>query len=163
GDHPYPLPSPGDLIEFQRVGYQHWGIYVGKGYVVHFTFPGACPGLLASTLLHTLRAAKVQKERLRNVARVSSYAVNNQLDKKHPPLPLSHVVKRAEHLVGKNIDYNLVMSNCEHFATLIRYGIAESQQVRGPVTDQNLVVLGAVQTENKKSVHFPKNLQYKSQ
>uniref|UniRef100_A0A8C4XX79 LRAT domain-containing protein n=2 Tax=Gopherus evgoodei TaxID=1825980 RepID=A0A8C4XX79_9SAUR len=72
--------------------------------------------------------AKVQKERLRNVARVSSYAVNNQLDKKHPPLPLSHVVKRAEHLVGKNIDYNLVMSNCEHFATLIRYGIAESQQ-----------------------------------
>uniref|UniRef100_A0A452I8G5 LRAT domain-containing protein n=1 Tax=Gopherus agassizii TaxID=38772 RepID=A0A452I8G5_9SAUR len=114
-----PGTPPGDLIEFQRVGYQHWGIYVGKGYVVHFTFP-------------EFFKAKVQKERLRNVARVSSYAVNNQLDKKHPPLPLSHVVKRAEHLVGKNIDYNLVMSNCEHFATLIRYGIAESQQVMFP-------------------------------
>uniref|UniRef100_A0A452I841 LRAT domain-containing protein n=1 Tax=Gopherus agassizii TaxID=38772 RepID=A0A452I841_9SAUR len=154
-----PLREPGDLIEFQRVGYQHWGIYVGKGYVVHFTFPEGLNNMLNGEFFK----AKVQKERLRNVARVSSYAVNNQLDKKHPPLPLSHVVKRAEHLVGKNIDYNLVMSNCEHFATLIRYGIAESQQVRGPVTDQNLVVLGAVQTENKKSVHFPKNLQYKSQ
>uniref|UniRef100_A0A452I853 LRAT domain-containing protein n=1 Tax=Gopherus agassizii TaxID=38772 RepID=A0A452I853_9SAUR len=121
--------EPGDLIEFQRVGYQHWGIYVGKGYVVHFTFPVCGTAESRIQVSHIPAFPKVQKERLRNVARVSSYAVNNQLDKKHPPLPLSHVVKRAEHLVGKNIDYNLVMSNCEHFATLIRYGIAESQQV----------------------------------
>uniref|UniRef100_A0A452I849 LRAT domain-containing protein n=1 Tax=Gopherus agassizii TaxID=38772 RepID=A0A452I849_9SAUR len=104
-----PGTPPGDLIEFQRVGYQHWGIYVGKGYV----------NLTISTSIYPS-------------FKVGNYAVNNQLDKKHPPLPLSHVVKRAEHLVGKNIDYNLVMSNCEHFATLIRYGIAESQQVMFP-------------------------------
>uniref|UniRef100_A0A452I8H0 LRAT domain-containing protein n=1 Tax=Gopherus agassizii TaxID=38772 RepID=A0A452I8H0_9SAUR len=128
--------EPGDLIEFQRVGYQHWGIYVGKGYVIwasNLTIPTFPQSFSSSVMLSaSTLSTKVQKERLRNVARVSSYAVNNQLDKKHPPLPLSHVVKRAEHLVGKNIDYNLVMSNCEHFATLIRYGIAESQQVSLP-------------------------------
>uniref|UniRef100_A0A8C8SXN2 LRAT domain-containing protein n=1 Tax=Pelusios castaneus TaxID=367368 RepID=A0A8C8SXN2_9SAUR len=122
------MAEPGDLIEFQRMGYQHWAISVGKGHVVHFTFPaflGSGPAREDSVPTIT----KVQKERLRNVAGASSYAVNNKLDKKHPPLPLPHVVKRAEHLVGKNMDYNLVMSNCEHFATMMRYDIAESEQV----------------------------------
>ncbi|KAM7177348.1 phospholipase A and acyltransferase 2-like isoform 2-T2 [Macrochelys suwanniensis] len=130
--------EPGDLIEFQRMGYQHWGIYVGKGHVVHFTFPELEEGL-NNILNGEFVKAKVQKERLRNVAHVSNYAVNNQLDKKHPPLPLPHVVKRAEHLVGKNIDYNLVMSNCEHFATMMRYGIAESQQAVYFAVDEGFV------------------------
>lgn len=28
-------PKPGDLIEVFRVGYQHWAVYVGDGFVVH--------------------------------------------------------------------------------------------------------------------------------
>jgi hypothetical protein len=30
-------PKPGDLIEISRIGYAHWAIYVGNGYVVHLT------------------------------------------------------------------------------------------------------------------------------
>lgn len=29
----------GDLIEISRFGYEHWAIYVGKGYVVHLAPP----------------------------------------------------------------------------------------------------------------------------
>lgn len=33
-------PRPGDLIEIFRLGYEHWAIYVGNGYVVHLGAQG---------------------------------------------------------------------------------------------------------------------------
>lgn len=32
-------PQPGDLIEIFRGNYQHWGIYVGDGYIIHLAPP----------------------------------------------------------------------------------------------------------------------------
>lgn len=31
--------TPGDLIEIFRLGYAHWAVYVGDGYVVHLAPP----------------------------------------------------------------------------------------------------------------------------
>lgn len=33
-------PRPGDLIEIFCLGYEHWAIYVGNGYVVHLAVEG---------------------------------------------------------------------------------------------------------------------------
>lgn len=33
-------PQPGDLIEIFRLGYKHWAVYVGGGYVVHLLNSG---------------------------------------------------------------------------------------------------------------------------
>lgn len=36
-------PQPGDLIEIDRTGYQHWALYMGDGYVINVTPVGkAC-------------------------------------------------------------------------------------------------------------------------
>ncbi|XP_023604253.1 uncharacterized protein LOC102439222 isoform X1 [Myotis lucifugus] len=32
-------PKPGDLIEIYRIGYSHWALYVGDGYVIHLAPP----------------------------------------------------------------------------------------------------------------------------
>lgn len=32
-------PKPGDLIQIFRIGYEHWAIYVGNGYVIHLAPP----------------------------------------------------------------------------------------------------------------------------
>ncbi|CAH2330178.1 Hypothetical predicted protein, partial [Pelobates cultripes] len=42
-----PYPEPGDLIEFFRTVYQHWGIYVGSGHVVHLTVYSGLDNCLA--------------------------------------------------------------------------------------------------------------------
>ncbi|RVE68832.1 hypothetical protein OJAV_G00095620 [Oryzias javanicus] len=40
------------------------------------------------------------------------------------------IVKKACSLVGASLKYNLKEYNCEHFATELRYGKAESCQVQ---------------------------------
>ncbi|KAK2100279.1 hypothetical protein P7K49_021627 [Saguinus oedipus] len=36
---PHQEPNPGDLIEIFRIGYEHWALYVGDGYVIHLAPP----------------------------------------------------------------------------------------------------------------------------
>ncbi|KAH0616452.1 hypothetical protein JD844_027555 [Phrynosoma platyrhinos] len=98
------IPKPGDMIQFQMPLFQHWGIYVGNGDVVHFAWPA----------------------RVKDVSPV--FAVYNKYDKDHSPLPPDRVVKRAEHMVGKVMKYDLRRANCEHFVTLMRYNVAISGQ-----------------------------------
>uniref|UniRef100_A0A8C5R5R8 LRAT domain-containing protein n=1 Tax=Leptobrachium leishanense TaxID=445787 RepID=A0A8C5R5R8_9ANUR len=120
-----PPPKPGDLIEFIRPFYQHWGIYVGDGYVVHLTdqegwssFSSAFGG-----------TAVVRKDRLENVANGCSYRVNNKYDQKMIPYPPEEVIKAALDLVGQTMNYSVTSANCEHFATELRYGRCISEQV----------------------------------
>ncbi|XP_063046075.1 phospholipase A and acyltransferase 3-like [Engraulis encrasicolus] len=46
------------------------------------------------------------------------------------PLPVATILKEAADWVDKEFDYNLLLDNCEHFATQLRYGHPESRQVR---------------------------------
>uniref|UniRef100_A0A8C6X9V9 LRAT domain-containing protein n=1 Tax=Naja naja TaxID=35670 RepID=A0A8C6X9V9_NAJNA len=123
--------KPGDLIEIFRSCYQHWGIYVGEGKVVHLA--PECDGA-ASVLAVLSDRAYVKKDWLETVVRSDQYRVNNKHDHTYPPLPLSKTLERAEELVGKEMPYNLTSHNCEHFVMELRYGIAMSDQVRGEMS-----------------------------
>ncbi|KAK3893293.1 hypothetical protein Pcinc_002849 [Petrolisthes cinctipes] len=130
-------PSPGDLIEVYRPGYQHWALYVGDGYVIHLVPPcevaGAGIGSLGSI---TCGRAKILKVALKVVVGGDSYRVNNQLDDKYEPLPVGKIIRAAELQVGRTIPYDLFTNNCEHWVNNMRYGVPESRQVR------NLVLAG---------------------
>jgi hypothetical protein len=51
------------------------------------------------------------------------------------PLPTHVILDRAQSALGKQ-GYNLLYSNCEHFATDCRYGQANCRQVRRLFTYQ---------------------------
>ncbi|KAM7085006.1 phospholipase A and acyltransferase 4 isoform 1-T2 [Molossus nigricans] len=122
-------PKPGDLIEIYRTGYSHWAIYVGDGYVIHLTSPDDYPGAGSSSLLSVLsNRGVVKRELLKDVVGDCSYKVNNLLDHQYKPRPVSEIISSAKEMVGKKIKYSPLESNCEHFVTYVRYGMAYSLQ-----------------------------------
>ncbi|XP_024430104.2 phospholipase A and acyltransferase 3 [Desmodus rotundus] len=122
--------TPGDLIEIFRLGYAHWAVYVGDGYVVHLAPPTEIAGAGAASLMSALAdKAIVKKELLSVVAGTDEYHVNNKHDDKYSPLPPSKIVQRAEELVGQEVLYKLTSDNCEHFVNELRYGVSRSDQV----------------------------------
>ncbi|XP_075043832.1 phospholipase A and acyltransferase 2-like [Mixophyes fleayi] len=125
-----PSPMPGDLLEFDRPIYQHWGVYVGGGYVVHFTDQeGWCS--LSSAFGEK---AVVRKDHIERVAAGCIYRVNNKYDKNSSPFPPGKIVRAALEKVGETLDYSVTSANCEHFATELRYGDRFSDQVDNAIT-----------------------------
>ncbi|XP_021571934.1 retinoic acid receptor responder protein 3 isoform X2 [Carlito syrichta] len=79
-------PQPGDLIEIFRIGYQHWAIYVGDGYVIHLAPPNEYPGAGSSSIFSVLTdMAEVKWERLEDVVGNCNYRINNSLDREYIP------------------------------------------------------------------------------
>ncbi|XP_077465204.1 phospholipase A and acyltransferase 3-like [Stigmatopora argus] len=135
-------PKRGDLIEISRPGYQHWAIYVGGGYVVHLSPPSEFAGAgLGSSMSVLADVARVKMEELWKVIGDSLWKINNLLDDKYEPHDVNIILSNANQLVGKKLPYCIVSSNCEHFVTQLRYGTAESRQVRQVVN--GAAVLGA--------------------
>ncbi|CAH2330363.1 HRAS-like suppressor 3, partial [Pelobates cultripes] len=119
-----PYPEPGDLIEFFRTVYQHWGIYVGSGHVVHLTDQEGWSSLSSAFG----GSAVVRKDPMEKVAGGCNYQVNNKYDKKRKPLPKGKVVQAALNEVGKKMTYSVTKENCEHFVTQLRYEESFSDQ-----------------------------------
>ncbi|XP_005988962.1 phospholipase A and acyltransferase 4-like [Latimeria chalumnae] len=121
-------PEPGDLIEFDRNGYKHWAVYVGQGYVVHLTgnLFSSSGGWSSSS---QTSQAQVKKERLQDVVVNSRYRVKNKYDNLLSPKSPAIIVQDAESYVGMKVSYNILRTNCEHFATYLRYGRWVSMQV----------------------------------
>ncbi|XP_070693506.1 phospholipase A and acyltransferase 3-like [Pempheris klunzingeri] len=120
-------PEVGDLIEIFRGPYQHWAVYVGKGFIVHLTSDIPDAGASSMVSVQTKKAI-VKKEKLQNVTRLENCRINNNLDKKYEPRPAHLIVKEAFALVGHKMPYDLLKGNCEHFVNDLRYGKAESRQ-----------------------------------
>ncbi|XP_053290676.1 phospholipase A and acyltransferase 4 [Pleuronectes platessa] len=128
--------KPGDLIEISRWGFKHWAVYTGEDEVVHFsTDSGLSSGSLANS-----GTGMVKHEKLTDVVSNNRHQVNNLLDYKLRPRDPSIIVKEARAMVGRVLKYDLVNNNCEHFATEMRYGVAESWQVKK--TAWNAGILG---------------------
>ncbi|KAL7890183.1 hypothetical protein AOLI_G00024410 [Acnodon oligacanthus] len=127
-------PEVGDLIEIFRVGYKHWAIYVGNGYVIHLAPPSEVAFAGASSVMSVFcDNAVVKKEKLSAVVGDDDYRVNNLLDDECEPRDIYQIVKDAHHLVGNMLPYSLVSHNCEHFVTDLRYGKPMSRQVQQAV------------------------------
>ncbi|NXK70853.1 HRSL1 enzyme, partial [Sylvietta virens] len=121
-------PQPGDLISFYRPVYQHWALYVGDGYVIHVTDDGARSVLGSSSSISATRA-KVKKELLTEVAGNDKWRVNNKYDRSRTPRPVKEIIQRAEQWIDREVPYDVLDRNCEHFVTWLRYGEAASDQV----------------------------------
>ncbi|CAN9515055.1 unnamed protein product [Ophioblennius macclurei] len=124
-------PEPGDLIEIFRGTYQHWAVYVGDGFVIHLAPPSEVPGAGANSMMSVLtEKAIVKREELWDVVGTHRWEINNILDDKYCPRPVHVILRDARAQVGKELPYCVFRGNCEHFATELRYGKAESRQVR---------------------------------
>ncbi|XP_061575999.1 uncharacterized protein LOC133442098 [Cololabis saira] len=128
--------KPGDLIQIYH-GYQHWGVYVGGGNVVHFVTPGRGSRSSRSSSFMSFMSSvgvgvdgKVLKEKLQDVVKKDKWRVNNLLDHKYKPRPANIIVKEACSLKDTKMKYHLFMYNSEHFVTEMRYDHPESRQVK---------------------------------
>uniref|UniRef100_A0A3B3UU98 HRAS-like suppressor 3 n=1 Tax=Poecilia latipinna TaxID=48699 RepID=A0A3B3UU98_9TELE len=128
--YPKSSQTPGDLIEIFRNVYEHWAVYVGDGYVVHLLGPDERPSTKSDTINLPMGKNNILKQKLLEVVSTDEWHINNKLDQEKQPRPAHIIVDQANKLVGTTRSYNVVEYNCEHFATELRYGDAESQQVR---------------------------------
>lgn len=75
------------------------------------------------------RKALVKMQPLKDVVGNDTYRINNKYDETYPPLPMEEVMQRSEIVIGQEVDYDILVNNCEHFVTLLRYGEGVSEQV----------------------------------
>ncbi|XP_072243285.1 phospholipase A and acyltransferase 4-like [Leuresthes tenuis] len=124
------MPELGDLIEIFRGLYQHWAVYVGGGFVVHFVQEGGSgfSSSSSSSGSGSGKAAFVRKEKLQRVVGTSRWKVSNKLDHKYTPRSPEKIVREARANVDQKRSYSLFTYNCEHFANEMRYGEQESGQ-----------------------------------
>ncbi|NXF13277.1 HRSL1 enzyme, partial [Smithornis capensis] len=122
-------PRPGDLIEVKRQYYQHWALYLGDGYVINVTpVDVGAPSLWVSTTSIFTRKAKVKKQLLKEVVGDDDWCVNNKYDRSRTPLPVKEIIRHAERYIDREVSYDVLGDNCEHFVTMLRYGEAVSDQ-----------------------------------
>lgn len=111
------LPLGAHLVTC-RAGYNHHGIYVGNGKVIHYS--GFCT---------TLRRGPVEEVSLARFAGTHTVAV---MDEPHARYIGREAVQRARSRLGEN-HYRLLTNNCEHFCTWCIDGVGRSEQVRACV------------------------------
>ncbi|NXR31116.1 PA216 protein, partial [Zosterops hypoxanthus] len=123
GQHNCHDPQPGDL-EIDREIYQHWTLYLEDGYVIHVIDEGGKSVLGSSSSMSATRA-KVKKELLAKVAKNDNWRVNNKHDRSHTPRPVKEIIRHAEEWIDKEVPYNVITKNCEHFVTGLCYGVSD--------------------------------------
>ncbi|KAG7268657.1 hypothetical protein CRUP_035810 [Coryphaenoides rupestris] len=72
--------------------------------------------------------AEMQKHKLSRVIDSCRWRINNALDRKCSPRGGVAIVRAALAVVGSRPDYCVLLRNCEHVATELRYGEASSAQ-----------------------------------
>ncbi|NXI23963.1 HRSL1 enzyme, partial [Sterrhoptilus dennistouni] len=87
------------------------------------------PSLSVSITSIFTRKAKVKKQLLKEVVENDTWRVNNKYDRSRTPLPVKEIIRRAERWIDREVPYDVLGSNCEHFVTELRYGEGVSDQV----------------------------------
>uniref|UniRef100_A0A671EPC1 LRAT domain-containing protein n=1 Tax=Rhinolophus ferrumequinum TaxID=59479 RepID=A0A671EPC1_RHIFE len=128
-----PVPhGPGDLIEIFHIGYWHWALYVGDGYVIHLAPPSEYPRAGSSSTFSALSSrAVVKRELLKDEVGACHSWVNNHSDKEYKPQPGNKIISSAKKEFGEEMEYSLLSGNCEHFVTSLKYGESRNLQVEG--------------------------------
>lgn len=143
----------GDLLEFKRILYSHWAVYMGNEEVVHLA--GVENGGQSSSVnpSHSFTIsgkifskAMVKKDSVWNVAQGSKVKINNDKDKKLKPRNAKEIVTEASSKIGE-IGYNMLWKNCEHFTSYCRYGVNWSKQADNAMLALGAVVVGGIVEE----------------
>lgn len=135
-------PHPGDLIEVFRPCYQHWALYLGDGYVINIAPIDGIRSSFTSAKSVFSTKALVKMQLLKDVVGNDTYRINNKYDTTYPPLPVEEVIQRSEFAIGQEVAYDLLVNNCEHFVTLLRYGEGVSEQANRAIGTIGLVAAG---------------------
>ena len=118
----------GDHLKVQRLGYTHHGVEIDGGKVVHY-----------SGLADRLAAGPVQ------VVSKARFACGRPVEvvRHRRRLPPDEVIERALSRLGED-RYNVLIRNCEHFATWAVTGEPRCAQVRRAAAAAGLVLVAAV-------------------
>lgn len=115
---------PGDLIQIQRLTFEHWAVFRGwiqnEPYVIHYT---------KGDKKETKKKFLIKMEPLKSAIDRCKWRVNNGWDEDWKPFSSEGIVQRALDMVNK-AGYSLFKNNCEHFAKYCRYGKKDSFQAR---------------------------------
>jgi hypothetical protein len=123
--------EPGDLLVFKRsLGYDHYAVNVGDGYIIHATSMSKGTGSLdvLGSCSGSSKIAAIKKEKYRVTPGNEVHVEGTWKGRK--PLPVDEIIKRAESKVGIR-DYSVLFNNCEHFARWCRYDEKSSDQADG--------------------------------
>lgn len=138
----------GDMVEFPRGWYSHWGVYIGDGKIVHLSGGDndGINGAFNSGSVFTICGKRFNKAFVKidnfwEVVLGCNAKKNNGKDRKCRPRQAHEIVQNAMEMVGE-IGYNVLWNNCEHFAAFIRYGKKWSEQADTALV--TVVVTGAV-------------------
>ncbi|XP_062820662.1 phospholipase A and acyltransferase 4 [Anolis carolinensis] len=121
----------GDLVEFHRGLYKHYGVAVDSKHVVHLT--SADPGPLGFNVSCNGPKAEVKKERISQVAWRNRYKILKKHEQEEDCRDTEVIVLDAEDMVGRITSYNVLKKNCEHFARNLVFGEPRCKQVHRPL------------------------------
>jgi hypothetical protein len=107
------LPLGAHLIT-ARLGYNHHGVYVGRGRVVHY-----------SGLSGFWQCGPVEEVSLAQFVNGHPVRILDHFESQYSP---EEIVRRARSRLGED-DYRLLTNNCEHFCNWCVSGISRSAQV----------------------------------
>lgn len=121
-------PLPGDILFTDRGLYKHYGVYIGRGQVIHFAGPAG----------HETEAplADIIQTSIKDFLRGDELYIERYPDYfKYKPFEPKEVINRAKSRLGmEKGKYNLADYNCEHFANWCKYGVKFSSQVEQVAT-----------------------------
>lgn len=119
-------PDIGDLIQIDRVLYTDWALYVGNGNVVHIS------GLDMDNNEIPSDTAVVRLSSLVDVAGISGVRVNNKSvgakERGLEPLVIDDILESCYSCLDKEVDFNMLTRNSEHYVTEWKYGQGWSDQ-----------------------------------
>ena len=121
-------PPLGAHLATSRRGYSHHGVYVGRGWVVHYSgFSGFW------------QCGPVEEVSLSRFANSHPVRIVHHAQSPYSP---EEIVRRARSRLGES-DYRLLTNNCEHFCNWCVSGLNISTQVARPLR-LTFRVLGAL-------------------
>ena len=123
---------PGDIVLSDRVFYKHYGVYAGKGRVIHYASSKGDFGLDAC-----VRETSLEQFANGGGCSVVQFARNSDKTEQYSR---EETVHRARSRLGEK-QYNLIFNNCEHFALWCKTGKNRSVQVEKTFT--TAILLGA--------------------
>jgi hypothetical protein len=107
-------PVLGAHLTTSRRGYQHHGVYVGRGQVVHY-----------SGLSEFWQCGPVEEVSLSRFVGGRPVRIVDHFESHYSP---EEIVRRARSRLGES-DYRLLTNNCEHFCNWCVSGVSRSAQV----------------------------------